>query len=183
MGPRKSPSPRCPISTETIRVFGAPAPQGSKNPYGGESSKRVGPWRTQVAQTIGFARRDEPLLAGPVCVEVTFAFTRPKKHYVANNPERGLRPDAPFWHTAPGDTDKLCRAIGDALTEVAWIDDRQVAWWNARKIYDEKAYADITIIDLEHQAGGSDDQLRDTGARARKGTGDAGAHDLRPMAA
>jgi len=146
-------------------VFGLPAPQGSKNPWGGEANKRTKPWRDQVAQTIGFARRDTPLLLGPVKVIVTFAFTRPKSHYRTGKHANELRPDAPHWHTAPNDLDKLCRAIGDALTAVAWKDDKQVAVWTAQKIYADKAYADITIVDL---SGGSHDTGRADGA----GTGE-----------
>jgi Holliday junction resolvase RusA-like endonuclease len=157
-----------PVSTEAIRVFGLPAPQGSKDPWGGEANKRTKPWREQVAQVIGAARRDMPLLRGPVKVEVVFAFPRPKAHYRTGKHAGELRPDAPYWHIAPNDTDKLCRAIGDALTGVAWADDKQVSWWDARKIYAEQAYAEVTIVDL---SGGSNDTGRATAAGPGSSTG------------
>lgn len=136
-----------------VRVYGEPAPQGSKNQWGGESSKKVKPWRERVAQVVGEAVAGLPLLRGPVQVKVEFAFPRPKSHFRTGSLSNVLRDDAPFWHTAPNDTDKLQRAIGDALTGVVWKDDKQICSWVADKFYDERAYADLTIIDL---AGGPD---------------------------
>jgi Holliday junction resolvase RusA-like endonuclease len=133
-----------------ITVYGEPAPQGSKNQWGGESSKKVKPWRDRVAQVVGerLVEDGEALLTGAVRCEVTFAFTRPKSHYRTGKHSHELRDDAPFWHTAPNDTDKLQRAIGDALTGTAWKDDKLVSSWSADKIYDDRAYAHIRILDL-----------------------------------
>lgn len=38
-------------------AHGVAAPQGSKNQFGGESSKRVKPWREDVARAAGEAMR------------------------------------------------------------------------------------------------------------------------------
>lgn len=139
---------------DTLRIDGTPAPKGSKNQFGGESSKRVKPWMSDVAKAVGDVLGDQPVLRGPVRIETTFAFVRPKSHYRTGKNAGVLRDDAPFWHCNPGDTDKLCRAIGDALTGIAYADDKQIASWSADKIWDERAYAVLTIIDL---SGGNDD--------------------------
>lgn len=132
-----------------ITIHGTPAPQGSKNPWGGEANKRTKPWRESLADSVGKALPDDyAVLRGPVQVKVTFAFTRPKSHYRTGRNAHVLRDDAPFWHTAPNDTDKLQRALGDALTGVVWKDDKQIALWVADKIYDDRAYAHIIITDL-----------------------------------
>jgi crossover junction endodeoxyribonuclease RusA len=64
---------------------------------------------------------------GPVCVEVVFHFKRPASHYRGKSGE--LREGVPtrFAHGVQrGDLDKLLRAVLDALTGVAFADDRQV---------------------------------------------------------
>ena len=157
-----------------ITVHGEPAPQGSKNQWGGESSKKVKPWRDRVSQAVGEALVEggESMLHGPTLVKVTFAFTRPKAHYRTGKNADVLRDDAPHWHTSPNDTDKLQRAIGDALTGVAWKDDRIIARWEAEKIYDERAYAHLIIIDL---AGGND--VTDGNAATGEGSS-SGPHHL-----
>lgn len=70
--------------TRRFAVLGLPAPQGSKRHVGEgrmvESSKRVKPWRRQVAA----AYRDHDfgdVLDGPVSVTVDFYLPRPKSHY------------------------------------------------------------------------------------------------------
>lgn len=143
---------------QELRIDGTPAPKGSKNQFGAESSKRVKPWMSDVAKAVGDALgTDRAVLRGPVRIEVTFAFVRPKSHYRTGKNAGVLRDDAPFWHCNPGDTDKLQRAIGDALTGIAYADDKQIASWSADKIWDERAYAILTIVDL---SGGSDDTER-----------------------
>lgn len=113
----------------TVVVSGIPAAQGSKRLVrlkNGrtvmlENSKRVKPWRDRVAS----AARAVILrpLEGDVQVTATVLFPRPKAHF---RKDRGLRPNLP---PRPGraDVDKLARAILDALTGVAYADDRQVA--------------------------------------------------------
>jgi Holliday junction resolvase RusA-like endonuclease len=133
--------------TVEFTAHGVPAPQGSKNQFGGESNPRTRPWRAAV--TAEAAQHFDTPLTGPVRVAVTFVFTRPKKHFRTGKHAHELRPDAPrFMDTAP-DLDKLCRAIGDALTGVAILDDKQIAVWWVAKEYGPRAYAHITIDPLD----------------------------------
>lgn len=110
-------------------VEGTPMPQGSKNAYrrGGkvvlvESSKRLPAWRQAVAQAAKQAYEGEPL-DEPLRCDVVFVMPKPKK--------------PKFWAPAVvPDTDKLMRALGDALTDAKVIkDDSRIVHWDARKIY------------------------------------------------
>jgi Holliday junction resolvase RusA-like endonuclease len=96
-------------------------------------------WRTAIAQEARAAIGDRPLLEGPIRVRVAFVFPRPKGHYLPANSRRSapiLRDDAPDYHTCKPDADKLLRALFDALTNVVWRDDAQVADERARKLYE-----------------------------------------------
>lgn len=113
-----------------------PAPQGSKNPWGGEANKNTKPWREALAAEAAEAMREEgwdTIPSGhPVELVVYFVFGRPKSHYRANG---DLKPTAPTFKASKPDTDKLLRALCDALSKVVFHDDAQVAVVVARKIY------------------------------------------------
>lgn len=129
-----------------IVVPGVAAPQGSKNPWGGEANPHVKSWRETVARAA--AAKNGTIIDGPVLVSATFVFPRPKKHYRTGKNAHLLRDDAPRWHTGKPDTDKLERAIGDALTGVVLRDDSQIAFWKARKRYGSWARAEIRVMPL-----------------------------------
>lgn len=125
-----------------FQVEGVPKPQGSKRHVGGgrmiESSKKLPAWRKAVAYTAA-AHFTEPL-DGPIKLEVEFIMPRTKA--------MGDKP-APPMIQAP-DTDKCVRAINDALSGIAFHDDRQVT----------------TIITGKRRA----EPLEQTGARIRVST-------------
>lgn len=112
-------------------VAGRPAPQGSKRHVGKgvmiESSKAVGPWRTLLAWSAAQAHRTAPA-DGALVVTVEFVMPRPQRL-----PKRAPTPP----HTVKPDTDKLLRAVGDALTGVVWRDDSQVVELHGVKRYAE----------------------------------------------
>lgn len=110
-----------------IVVFGTPGPQGSKSfkgmrvsktsgkqtPVLIESSKKVKPWRSDVAaaaKEIGCAP-----LAGPLAVSVVFTLKPPQR-----------MPKGRTHPTCYPDLSKLLRSTEDALTGLAWADDAQV---------------------------------------------------------
>lgn len=129
-----------------MRIYGIPAPQGSKRHVGGgrmvEASRKVMPWREAIvgeAQRLGYAglRFDEPLI-----VRITFYLPRPVSHRGA----RGLRPSAPVWPAKVPDLDKLARSTLDGLTQAAVIsDDSRVVVLHARKTYDDEQAAGALI--------------------------------------
>lgn len=122
----------------SFQVVGRPAPQGSKTYFGNgrfrEQSPHLSAWRNDVRNAAS-AAFGEALAGGPIFTEIIFFFSRPKCHYVSNNPDKPLKATAPYWHTSAPDCDKLERATNDALTGVIWVDDSQVAGTLSQKIY------------------------------------------------
>lgn len=126
----------------TFTVHGTPAPQGSKRllPFGGkrggrpmlvESSKAVGPWRAKVRRAAEAARDllpadDQARETDAVTVTLDFNMPRPKAHYGTGRNAETLKPAAPTDPIGKPDLDKLARAVLDALTGIAWVDDAQV---------------------------------------------------------
>ena len=70
---------------------------------------------------------------GPLCVNLTFYFPRPKAHY---RKDGTLKPNTPKWHTSKPDRDNADKAVLDALTNLGiWGDDKQVCDGRIRKLY------------------------------------------------
>lgn len=129
-------------------VHGEPAPQGSKNQFGGESNPRTRPWRAAVSAEAAVAMRDRALLDEPVQVKVEFLFTRPKAHYGTGKNAAVLKGGAPEYVSRAPDLDKLARAILDALTGIVFRDDAQVAHLNVWKRYGSSAQARVQVAPL-----------------------------------
>lgn len=132
-----------------LTIAGAPVPQGSVRPngHGGvyyANATRLRPYRDRISLAIKelLGPNHDPWL-GAVLVTVTFVFERPKSHFKADGVT--LTPRAPLDMTVPPDTDKLVRAVGDALTQSGiYKDDAQVIQWTAAKEYGPQA---LTRID------------------------------------
>ena len=116
-----------------IRVYGEPAPQGSKTArvVNGhvvmwESSKKLPGWRESVTMACKVAAMEEDVpILGPVELHVTFHMPRPKS--VSRK----------YPNIAP-DTDKLLRAIGDSLESSGVLsNDAQIVSIYAHKVYAE----------------------------------------------
>lgn len=124
-----------------FRVIGDPAPQGSKRHVGNgilvESSKKVGPWRSEVAAEA--ARHADSPLEGPVSVDLGFRLRMPQ-----SRPKRAG--DASWLATRP-DVDKLTRAVLDALTTAGvFADDGQVVELSVSKIEVRSSWTGVTVI-------------------------------------
>jgi crossover junction endodeoxyribonuclease RusA len=131
--------------TPTIRftVFGTPAAQGSYRQVPisrpcpvchrsevriADDSKRTKPWRQAIRKAIDLEPLEHPT-AGPVRLSLLFGLPRPRSHYLPANSRRPapvLRDDAPRHPIGKPDIDKLERAVLDALTGKAYLDDAQV---------------------------------------------------------
>lgn len=135
-----------------VTVPGIPVTEGSLKHVGGgkmiPDSAALKPWRDAVIVLAKSGWRGKPALLGPVEVHILFALPKPE-----SAPEN--------WRDIPeemypirrgkgsGDTDKLERAIGDALTKA--------------KVYRD----DVQIIDLvgrKRFADGPDCHLKKPGA-------------------
>lgn len=140
-------------------VYGVPAPQGSKQAYaiykgkGGtrtftgkvalvEMSKRVKPWRAEVAAAARALGLAGPIL-GPVSVDMVFTQVRPKSHYRTGANAHLLRDSAPpAWCIAP-DLSKLVRSTEDALKGIVWTDDKVVVeYGRLAKVYSDSGDPD-----------------------------------------
>jgi crossover junction endodeoxyribonuclease RusA len=139
----------------SFTVWGIAAPQGSKRHVGKgvmlESSDRVRPWRQDVRFAALEERPPNWDMATPMRLDLVFWYPRPASHYGTRNGISYLKANAPIEPVSAriGDIDKLQRAVFDALTGVAYLDDRQVVEVEARKAYlmgpDAAPYAHITI--------------------------------------
>jgi Holliday junction resolvase RusA-like endonuclease len=97
-------------------VLGNPAPQGSKKIVPTAAGARLievndarkKQWRTAVAEAARDTHSGPPLV-GPLELTVTFRFPMPKSRRKADQ-ARGW-----CWKTSAPDSDKLLRAVGDAL--------------------------------------------------------------------
>jgi Holliday junction resolvase RusA-like endonuclease len=114
-----------------IRVYGDPAPQGSKTArvINGhvvmwESSKKLPGWRDSVAMACKVASMEHQVpILGPVEVILTFHMPRPKS--VSRQ----------YPNTAP-DLDKLIRGVGDSLQSSGVLsNDGQIVSIQAHKVY------------------------------------------------
>lgn len=118
-----------------VRVYGVPAPQGSKTAFvrggravvvdGSSSSGRqkLSSWRTEVARECYNERPPEPL-SGPLGADIVFFMPKPKS-----------APKGKVWCDKKPDIDKLVRATFDAMTGVLYNDDAQIVVLSSRKSY------------------------------------------------
>ena len=139
----------------TIRVYGTPAPQGSKRHVGNgvliESSAKVKPWRQDVRAA---ALEADAHFDGPVSLTVGFLLRRPASHFRTGRNAHLLRDSAPAYPGKKPDIDKLLRSTLDGLGESGiWRDDAQVVRVRAEKLYadHEPVGAHITIEPLGEQ--------------------------------
>jgi len=134
-----------------MRVFGLPAPQGSKRHVGGgrmvEASKKVAPWREAVVSEAIRAGLADTRIDGPCRIAITFYMPRPAGH----SGTHGLKASAPDWPHRTPDLDKLVRSTFDAITQAAiWTDDARCVYLTAVKTYADRTGpgALITITEM-----------------------------------
>jgi crossover junction endodeoxyribonuclease RusA len=135
-------------------VPGLPVTQGNKRHVGNGvmvESKNLKPWRATIVAAIqerGWHR--DPLLAGPVQLDLEFLLPRPGYHYGTGRNAGLLKPSAPIWHDKRGDLDKFCRSVFDSLTDSGAIrDDAQIAWLTTQKRWSATPGVGITLAPME----------------------------------
>ena len=130
-----------------IRIYGDPAPQGSKRVFNGRiveaSGNKLKIWRKAIAAACqNLVTEEHLLLLGPVRVEVEFYLPRPASVTQKKRP----------LPIVPPDLDKLLRGLLDGIgqSEVIWGDDSQVVQIEAVKLYadDTEPGATVTIYAL-----------------------------------
>jgi len=92
-------------------------------------------WKSCVAAAARPFRPQEPLL-GPLKLDLTFYFPRPKWHFRTGKHAGQLRDDAPVYHTSKPDRDNLEKAVMDAMKMLGFFrDDSQVCDGRVPKLY------------------------------------------------
>lgn len=146
--------------TIEFTVFGKPAPAGSKRGFLvkgrviiTDANKNAKPWKALVSDAAIGAMvngRVHELLRGPLVLEATFYFPRPKGHFRVRRgePTGELREGVPLYPTGRPDTTKLLRALEDACTGIVWKDDAQVVNQWVRKMYGEPARCEVRVEEL-----------------------------------
>jgi crossover junction endodeoxyribonuclease RusA len=137
------------MTIDAFHVHGDPAAQGSKRMVrlkNGrtvllEQSAKVKPWRSAVAAAA--VEHGCKLREGDVRVRIAVLFARPASHYNKS----GIKPSAP---ARPGrlDVDKIARSICDALTGIAWKDDRQVVCLAIERVWADEAHLTGAVISI-----------------------------------
>ncbi|WAB09152.1 RusA-like resolvase [Arthrobacter phage Eesa] len=134
---------------------GVPIPQGSKslgkNKATGratmyDANKGLKPWREVVAATAREAVGKRPAIDGPCAVDLAFYMPRPAGHYKKDG---SLRASAPaVWCAVKPDSDKLERAVFDALTAAGvWADDSRAVIVRTSKRYAEEPHqAGVSVL-------------------------------------
>ena len=129
-------------------VLSRAAPQGSKRHLGNgimvESCNRVKPFRSDVRDAALSATPTDWDLGLEYHLRADFHFRRPASHLTTKG---ALTKAAPLHPTGRqiGDTDKLLRALCDAMTGVVWFDDSQVIDITAKKRYFDRDQVIISI--------------------------------------
>lgn len=142
-----------PIESAVLQEFsffvnGIPCPQGSKNAFARmrtgvngrvtpvavmvEQSKGLPVWRAAVKAEALKAKPQQWEKLGLFFITAIYYFPRPASHFRGNGQ---LKAGAPVVKVSKPDRDKLDRAIGDAITGVAYEDDASSAIGFSMKIY------------------------------------------------
>ena len=95
-------------------------------------------WKRDVMW--GWRQHHDKPVSGPVRLMMTFYFPRPKRLQGA--------PEGTIPHTGVPDVDNLCKAVMDALKNVAWDDDRQVYDISMQKLYVDHGHPPGVYITL-----------------------------------
>lgn len=99
-------------------------------------------WRQMIALAAQPIRPEQPI-DGPIRVDYTLYFPRPKSHF---NSKGVVKPKAPQWYTSKPDRDNADKAILDTLTQLGfWRDDAQVCAGEIEKVYATDRPAGATI--------------------------------------
>lgn len=145
------------MQTTTFMVQGTPIPKGNlkafpiltgdrrwiKNRVTDSGGKKLKAWQSLVA----FKAKEcfDAPFETPVYLTITFYFNHPKYHYT---PSGNKSKRYTTFHVVKPDIDKLQRAVLDALTGIAYVDDAQVIGVHTSKNYSTFAGAEISVTTL-----------------------------------
>jgi Holliday junction resolvase RusA-like endonuclease len=152
------------MTTITFTVHGKPAQMGSKKAVRNKKTKRTyivdmndknkKTWAALVKIAARQAMQGRKPFDGPVMVTVMFYIARTRSHYGTGKNVHVLRDDAPkMWHAQTPDKDKLMRCLGDAMTGIVYVDDKQITMTIERKLWcdAEAEGAYVQVMELLEQ--------------------------------
>lgn len=143
-------------------VAGKPEPQGSKRAmrHNGngpiimlDDNPRTKVWRATVRDAALREMRESGWETTESAVQViaTFYMDRPKGHYGTGRNAHHVKASSPTWPTTKPDTDKLARALLDALTAAGvYRDDSQVTTLLVTKCYAENVEDNGSSERIQH---------------------------------
>jgi len=103
-----------------------------------ESNSRYKVWRKAVMlmAKAEMNRRGLVPFDGPVRLEITFYFPRPKYHFGTGKNAAALKDNAPCYAIKEPDLDKLVRNTQDGLSKIVFDDDKLVCELEVGKNYE-----------------------------------------------
>ena len=133
-----------------FEVVGRPAPQGSKSlarlrngrTVMIDASKRLRPWRNSIAAAA--VEAGATVTDAPVSLVIVARYSHAVSHRRADGAIKASVPIRPAY----ADADKLARAVCDALTGVAYRDDRQVARLLVERVWCKDGESEGAIISM-----------------------------------
>lgn len=143
------------MTTITFTVEGAPVTQGSMRSIGRgrmihDHSTALKTWRTQVTIAARHAWAGRDPIDQPCTIYATVYLPRPSSHYGTGKNAGKVKASAPPMPHKRHDSDKLLRAINDAITQSGiWVDDSRATDMHIAKRYGEHPGANITITTEE----------------------------------
>lgn len=133
--------------TIELIIYGDPkAQKRHRSTSRGGFTRQYDPSASDKADFLSVVQKNAPTTPfdSPLHLELNFYFSRPKSHYN----KKGLKQDAPIWHTSKPDNDNLYKLVGDALNKVFWRDDSVIVSTSITKRYDEKPRTEIKITQI-----------------------------------
>lgn len=118
-----------------------PRPKAFARNFGGKWMARVYDagtaefWKSQIAVAAKPFIPPSPM-HGPIDLELTFIFQRPKSHFGSGRKSTVLKNGSAYFHTTKPDVDNLFKSTVDAMTILGmWGDDKQIASTRIVKTY------------------------------------------------
>ena len=93
-------------------------------------------WKRAIAEEAETLRADSFEATDPLCVDLDFTMSRPRKHFRTGRYAHLLKEGAPIWHLTKPDADNLAKSSVDACVDAGLLsDDRSIAVLRVTKRY------------------------------------------------
>lgn len=124
-------------------------PNGKRTSYTPKETVR---FENEIAWAFKACARGAKFLE-KVPLKVTAWFYMPIPKSLSKKQQEALKDE---WHTSKPDIDNVQKSVQDALNQLAYHDDGQIAWLDVRKIYSYCPRVEVIIEQLESRKGEND---------------------------